>query len=298
MGNKISGRIRNFWRLRKQSDTMKIICLFALTGAVFLICTVYHTWEIYQYVNTPAEYILAGEGAVSNQRIDELLRSKDVSAVSRQMEIPVSVQYEGAETVVECTMLSKEYLEEISGMGISEGSSRIYMNEAAFSEFQEAIREDRENMAPGEGAESVKGGLGLDVYYSAGEDALAVSGDGSDNEDGAGTAAQNYRSAKLMVVKTGGEEAESFIYITDTDRQLLREAAGLRVQFKKHDLDGIHVESLRKLGYGIVNEGAIMAEEYELQMKLLHIRYGLVICGICIVGVEILNHLSYNDIQE
>lgn len=289
-------KIRNFLRLRKQSDTVKIICLFVLTGVVFLVGTVYHAWGIYAYVNTPAEYILTADGMVSRKRMDELLQTKDVSKVSRQMEISAVVQYEGAQTTVDCTMLSPDYMAELFGAEVSEGTSRIYMNEAAFAEFKEAISENSGGMTDGEEKESREGESELTVRYSLGEDAVAVRGvdraDGDDTGDGTGTdrgtPVTKYRSAKLIVRKADREEAESFIYTAETESQLLREATGLRVRFETHDLDGLHVDNLKKLGYEIENEEMIMEEEYELQMKLLHIRYGLVVCGICIIGAVML----------
>lgn len=285
-------KIRNFLRLRKQSDTVKIVCLFVLTGVVFLVCTVYHAWGIYQYVNTPAEYILTADGMVSRKRMDELLQTKDVSKVSRQMEISAAVQYEGAQTTVDCTILSSDYMAELFGAEVSEGTSRIYMNESAFAEFKEAISENSGGMADGEGKNSQEGESELTVRYSMGEEAVAVGGvdraDEDDTGDGTGAdrgaPAPKYRSAKLIVRKADREEAESFIYTAETESQLLREATGLRVRFETHDLDGLHVDNLKKLGYDIENEEMIMEEEYELQMKLLHIRYGLVVCGICIIG--------------
>lgn len=289
MGNRIRDKIKNFLRLRKQSDTVKIICLFTLAGVAFFVSTIYHVWEIYQHVNTSAEYILTADEAISNKRMNELLQSKDVRKASRQMKTSVSLLYGGTETTVDCTMLSPDYMAELFGTEIPEGTSRIYMNEAAFSEFEETISEKSESMIYKEAAGAQRGSE-LAVRYYIGEDMLAAGSGDSEDGDGAGTemTTQNYRSAKLMVVKMDGAEAESFIYTPETERLLLREAASIRVKFGTHDLDGLHVDNIRKLGYEIEQEETIQEEEYELQIKLLHIRYGLVICGICIVGAAML----------
>lgn len=268
MKTNVTKGIRHFLVLRKQNDAVKLICLFVLTGAAFLIFAGYHVWGIFRYMDTPAEYILSGDAVVSNQRIRELCQSKDVSGVSRELGVSVPVRYGGCETAVECTMLSPEYMEELSGSDIPEGSSRIYMNEAAFAEFQAAISE---NAAYGDGIGSEEGGREFTVRYSLDEDATSARSGGG-------------RMAKLIVIQTGGEEAENFIYTPETERKLLREAVSLRVRFRTHDLDGIHVENLRKLGYGIENEDMILEEEYGMQTALLHIRYGLVICGICMAA--------------
>lgn len=299
----MKNKIRSFLQLRKQSDTVKIYCLFVLATVVCLACVAYHAWGIYQYVNTPAEYMLTGEGMISGKRMDELMQNKDISNVSRQMKISVAVQYKGAETTVDCTMLSSDYLTDLSGTEIPEGASRIYMNEAAFAEFQEVISDKSGGMAVWEGQGSEEEASELTVRYSTGEDVAAARGTGNNAadspEDGTGMrTAQTYGSAKLIVCKAGGEEAESFIYTAETERQLLQGAAGLRVRFERHDLDGLHVDNLRKLGYEIENEEILSAEGYELQTKLLHIGYGLVICGTCIVGAVMLWRSRFSRVNS
>lgn len=295
MGTKVRGRVGDFLRLRKQSDTVKMICLFALAALVFMVCVAYYIWQICRYVNTPAEYIVTGEGAVSNQRIAEIMQDRDVSEVSRQMMISVSVQYKGAETVLDCAMLSQEYMAELTGEEIHGGSSRIYMNEAAFAEFQEALSEKGMDSELGEGTGTERAGSEIDIRYSMGEEAVDDSemdhdGKGSGAEMGGHMrrAVQNYHSAKLVILKTGGEEAESFIYTAETESQLAGEATDLRVRFGRHDLDGLHAANLRKLGYELESKEVVMEEEHGIQMNLLHIRYGLVICGICILGALVL----------
>ena len=52
----MNNKIRSFLRLRKQSDTVKIICLFVLAATAFFVSVIYHAWDIYRFVNTPAEY--------------------------------------------------------------------------------------------------------------------------------------------------------------------------------------------------------------------------------------------------
>ena len=87
------------------------------------------------------------------------------------------------------------------------------------------------------------------------------------------------------MVENGGGDEEGFAYTAETDSRLLKEANGLRVQFAKHDLDGLQVGALRKLGYEIQNEDVVITEEYELELKLLHIQYGLIFCALCVAAM-------------
>ena len=279
--NRGRDRIAKFLRARKQNDTVKIICLLALTGISFLISSLYHALRIYRYVESPAEYIITGSETVSNQRMDEIRQNKDVLQAGRQMEVPVSVLYGGEDGTMSCMALSGEYMEKLTGQKTTGSASRIYLNQAAFKELQKTVQID-------EGTE-------FGIRYCAGEDAGTGTGAGRDGsekggegDDGTGAAAApspGYRQAKLIVINTGREEAESFIYTAETQRRLPQEAVSLRVGFGKHDLDGSHVEFLGKLGYNIEKEEQILSEENELDRMLIHIRYGFLVFGICILGV-------------
>ena len=71
----MKNKIRGFLKLRKQSDTVKLICMLAFVGIFFLANTIYHAWGIYHYVNTPAEYILMGTEGGRGERVEDLRRS-------------------------------------------------------------------------------------------------------------------------------------------------------------------------------------------------------------------------------
>ncbi|MDE6635380.1 MAG: hypothetical protein K2K09_02090 [Lachnospiraceae bacterium] len=264
-------RIRSFLRLRRQNDTVKIMCILALVGMVSFASVLYHVWGIYNYVNTSAEYVLTGEGAVSKKRVDELRQSEGVASVSRQMDCSVTVMYRGTSAKINCTMLSREYLEDMFGSEVLDGTKKIFMNEAAFSEWRQALAEKNEGMAYLDNEGNEGDSEAFDIRYSLAEDSIPAY-------------TQQYKSAKLIVIKDG-EKEESFACMPETDGCLMKQAYSLRVKYEKHDLDGLHVETLRKLGYEMENEEIIAAEEYEVSVKLLHIQYGLFLCVVCAIAV-------------
>ena len=277
-------RIRRFLKLRRQSDTVKIICALVLAGIMFLISVIFHVWEIYHYVNTPAEYVLTGDGVVSKQRMDELLQDESVARASRQMDVPVTVMYRGARATVNCTMLSEEYIEGMFDKKPLASTKTIYMNEAAFLELQQALQENNESTPDMEIQEPEDGSAELDIRYSLEEGFADLGGDDT-------ASIPQYKAAKLMAEKTG-KQGEGFACMAETDSRLLKEAVSIRVQFKNHDLDGIQISNLRKLGYSIENENVLITEEYEVKIKLLHIQYGLLCFFICLTGAVTLWHLE------
>ena len=80
-------------------------------------------------------------------------------------------------------------------------------------------------------------------------------------------------------------QEEGFVYSSWEESKLVKEADGLRVRFERHDLDGLHISNLQKRNFQIENEALIIEEEYEIQIKLLHIRYGLAGVILCLAAV-------------
>lgn len=312
-------KIRKFFRLRKQNDTVKLICIFALAAIAAFASVGYHVWEIYVYVDTPAEYVLMGEGAVTNKRVDELRQIEGVERVSRQLEETLHVMYRGVSAEINCMMLSQQYMEGMFGGKMTDGTKKIYMDEAACSVWKQALSDKGGNIS-----ELDAGGSEFEIRYSGAGDAAGAgagdavekggTGDVSGDAEGAaslddsvsestsvfsgdsGSAGiQPSKTAKLVVIKGGEAEGENgeagFACMAETDSRLLKEAYMLRIRFRKHDLDGLQVKGLRDLGYEIQNEGALIEEEYEVKMKLLHIQYGLVLCAVCVIAVWVIGRL-------
>ncbi len=287
----MNNKIRSFLRLRKQSDTVKVICLFALAAAAFFASVIYHTWDIYRFVNTPAEYVLTGEGTVSQKRMDELTQIGDVAGVSRQMEVSVTVMYRGMSTAINCSLLSQDYMEKLLDIKIPGGTKRIYMNDTAFSEMLQGISEENEGLTDVESLLLAAGSTGVDIRYSMEETMTDSKGDGA-SVSMEPSVAGVYKSGKLIVVRNDGQNEKALTCTTEAEGRLLKEAFSLRVLFDKHDLDGLHVEQLRKLGYTIENEEAVITEENEIGTKLLHIQYGLLSFGICLIAIFALKHAA------
>lgn len=267
-------KISEFFRLRKQNDMVKLICILALTGVACFVNAIYHMGSIYHYVNLPAEYVVMGEGIVTQKSLNAFEQMEDISEVSREMELPVTIKYKGMEAMITCRVLSQEYLENVYEIEISGGTKRYYMNEAAFTELYQNLSESDASFAMEQEGQT-DGNIEYSIQYS----------DSSEFYEEDVPVSAVYKAAKLVVVKNGMQQEEPFICTADSGSSLSKEAFTLRVLYQKHDLDGLHVDALRKMGYSIENEEAVISEEYEMKIRLLHIRYGLLSGGICLVAV-------------
>jgi len=272
-------KISEFLRYRKQSDTVKMICIFAMAGIASIASMFYHLGKIYQYVQSPVEYRLIGETIITQEHIQAFMEIDGENGVTPSLEIPVTIKYQGKEAMINCTLLSKAYMETVYELPVAGSTKRYYMNEAAFGKLQADLRENG------------------DVFFQQGD----VTDDGTEYEvkslenvkvpeEGEDVEQPVFRSAKLVVVKEGLEQEEPFVCAVENGTRLFKEANSVRVQFQHHDLDGLQVAAFQKMGYGMENEETLTAERYEIKIKMLHIRYGMCLAIACLTTVSMLWH--------
>lgn len=265
-------KIREFLRLRKQNDTVKLMCFFVLAGAGFFVNVLYHAGKLYYSVQSPVEYQLIQEKTVTKEQISELAQTEGVAAVSRSLDIPVTVKYQGQEIMMNCTMLSKSYMETVYGIMTSGREKRYYMNQAAFEEMQTGFMENDVSLKKGDITEY---GEEYRIQYL---------------EEDEGIEEENmpqpvFHSARLLVMKEKTEQ-ETALTCTEENGTRLNKAQSVRVLFSRHDLDGMRLENLTKMGYEIQNEKMLAMEEYEMKIRLFHIGYGILVCAFCLVTLH------------
>lgn len=269
-------RLKKYLRIRRQSDAVKIMSLFVLVAAVCLIHIIAQAGSIYWYLDSPAEYVLSNQGVISQKHMDNLRQGKDVALVSRQRELPVTITYKNSKAEMNCTMVSKEYLDERFGAALTAGTKKIFMNREAYSGFWQTLSEERDGETELPEPARIQGGEEFAVRYAVETE--------PDDSDGA-AAPPISKTAQLIVIHDETPREEGFVFCAWEDGKLLKEADSLRIRFAKHDLDGLHVSNLQKLNFNIENEAVIVEEEYEIQLMLLHIRYGVAGFLLCLIAV-------------
>lgn len=276
-GKTMINRIKDLIRLRKQNDAVKIMLFFFLAGITSAFSILYHAREIYYFVNTPAEYVLSSNQIISGKQVQTLLQMKDVVRISRQLDTSLTIKYRGKEAVISAVLLSQDYIEKMYDTTLPSGAKRIFLDPVSFENLQQEWSEDG---VEGVGIDSrqAEHNEGMDVRYAMME--MLPDQTGETAED-----ILTDQPARLIVTKPENQEGEGLVCLVGSESQLLKGANGLRIQFRSHDLDGLQVDHLEKLGYQIENEERVMEQEFAMKMKLLHIRYGLLILGGCLVAV-------------
>ncbi|MDE6435386.1 MAG: hypothetical protein K2L07_14290 [Lachnospiraceae bacterium] len=265
-------KIREFLRLRKLNDTVKIMCIFALAGAGFFINVLYNAEKLYHDMQSPVEYQLVRGNTVTNAQLSELAQIEDVAAASRSLDVPITIRYRNQEATMICTMLSKSYMETAYGILISGSEKKFYVNETAFEEIQAGFLRNNVSF---EKEGTTEHGAEYKIQYL---------------EEEAGTEEENMpqtisHSAWLVILEEKPEQEAALICTVEEGAKLSKKANSVRVLFAGHDLDGLRLTNLKKMGYEVQNEQVLAMEEYEMKIRLHHIQYGILICAICLVAL-------------
>lgn len=79
------GKLKKFLKLRKQSDTVKLIMLIMILGIAMLIGVFYEGVKIYIDLQNEVEYIIVPQSnPVTKRQIDELRQIDNVKCVTPQ----------------------------------------------------------------------------------------------------------------------------------------------------------------------------------------------------------------------
>ena len=185
----------------------------------------------------------------SQKHISQLKDIPDFVAASPQQEHILSVQYQGQEYSISYHTLSKEYLEIVYGIPVRGAAVTLYMN-------QQSLRQ-----------------LG-----TAEKELLVHSAD-------PGVLQQALVSIKLQLAEgIFHQETAEAVAVGETNAQA--KEGQVRVCFGRRDLDGSQRRQLEQLGYTIVNQEALLEDEYQKEELFLRMKYETFISLLLSVGAS------------
>lgn len=242
---------REFWRLRKQSDRVKVMFLFFLAGIFFLADAIHGGTEVYSMVKSPAEYVVKNSAAdeLTSYQMNGIESIPDTGAISRQRTSQLALKAPEGEMTVECLELSEDYL--IFAYGVPEESAMktIYLNETAGEQLLQAFQktEIEEN---------------YQTEYILGE------------QEETGMAKIRVLSEKLP--------NDTPLAFCASDSVRLSEGGGpVRVLMKRKDLDGMNDKRLATLGLQVVNAVDMEKTAMQQEMKFMQIKYDIIALALC-----------------
>ncbi len=258
-------RWKRFWRLRKQNDTVKMMLLYLVIGACFLVNVIYNGVLLYRFLQSPIEYVLAGNasGGVPGAKLREIAELENVKAFSMQGEMEVTMKYQTAEEIsCSCICLSKEYLKLAYGIVESGATKTFYANRAAYEQLK------RGSDYEGNGEENI-----ARVTYTI--EALEEAEEGRKG------------SANVVLLTDIRADGEPVMFCGG-DSVDYGKSTLVRVLAKKREMDQKTANSLQRTGFTVENTGELQKDAYVQELKLVRMSYGLAVAAVCFVGAWVM----------
>lgn len=260
-----------FLKQRRQSDRVKLQVVFVLLGLFFLGDFLYRCTGVWQFMQTPVEYIVTAAGTVEETQISELREQEHVKTVSRQQMQTVTFSGKNKTVTADCLMLSREYLENAYGIQSGSGANVFYLNRTAWEGLAEAEEDGGEGQK-----ERQKMGEERSVSYSI-SDGLSeknVSTKSASSENPGGQMGK----ARAVLVETL-PDSKAYVFLAGNTASL---SGGneVRVQFFGQDLDGMNQKHLTRLGFEVANISDIELGNLKMEMQFMRMQYDALLVGI------------------
>lgn len=276
---------KKFWRLRKQNDVIKVILLFFAFGIAFLSNAIYNSILLYQMSQSHAEYILSGSTDSSNLNaaLEEIRKLEDVTATSRQMDIPVTLQYQGSETTFTCVLLSEKYIETAYGIKESGATKIFYVNQSAY----EQLKQDSDNT---HALEHAIENNSLLVSYNMESQPKFSTG----NQDGSTNAVPTPAKCTAKVVLAEQNMPDfPYVFCSSNGFDMTKDIADIRVYVSKQKVDNENAKKLQDLGFAIENAEIVSEVEYIQNLVASKIRHGIATTLLCLACMTALWKYGY-----
>ncbi|WP_370751927.1 ABC transporter permease [Eubacterium sp.] len=244
------GKLKKLLKLRKQSDTVKLIMLIMILGIAMLIGVFYEGVKIYIDLQNEVEYIIVPQSnPVTKRQIDELRQIDNVKCVTPQKEKNVTVYINGKNSLVKCFQISEEYMDRVYGIERKKGMQNFYLTEQCYEEIKNSALDGRimENKFKSKYVIGEKTGI-----------------------------------AEFNCIKINDKELNCG-FTCEKSSYLYGEDSKIRVCVSKSDFTGATTDALEKAGYSIENKEKVIEIENDRNIKLIRIKYQLLIVILCFV---------------
>lgn len=268
-------KIRELVKLRKQNDRVKLAFLFILAGVVFFGICIRHGISCLHMVNGRTEYVLSAADGITGKHIDLLSSVEEVSCVSRTLEENITIQYRGKEAGISCTLVSREYIEELYGIECRGSGKVFYMNQAALGMMNEELglpssggmAEEKLGFPLFGGAAEAKESFEIKAFYLP-----------------EGEEEKRYREAVLIVLPDTLHGEEPFVCSCDSTARLLHGTASVRVIRGKRQIEDMAGAQFEKMGFQVEEKERLMETAYEVQLSMVKLEYSILLAVVCLLA--------------
>lgn len=153
--------LSSIWKLRKQSDRVKIILWLYLAACIFLFLGAKAGVEWIQVVRKPVTYRLLSEksGQEENDPIKKIRNLPHVLAASHENKETITLTGNWGEMAVTCVELDADYMKLVYHISDKETMKTIYFNEKAYQKYKKTAKISKMQ-------EQAEGGLQSQYYIT------------------------------------------------------------------------------------------------------------------------------------
>ncbi len=278
-------KLKEFLRLRRQQDAVKIIILYVIAIAVCCGFLIQDGLRYAQITRTKEEFKLIGNDLVlTDSKVQRVREIEGVTAVSYDVSDSVTVTYQANTTSFEAELLSEAYMQEVYGITQEGSMMTYYANAAAYSQIIQNLSQD---ITPIQAEE-------LTVTYTSSveqsQSADQPTGNSSDASQAGGS-----RTARIVQVDIGGDSP--FICAVG-DPVTLKTSGNLRIQIARQDQSQKVLTLAGNLSFSNDNALEIYQAQAKLDQLFIRVKFELLLMLVCLVAVVTMRKYAVRPLEK
>lgn len=278
-------KIREFLRLRRQQDAVKIIILYVIAIGVCCGFLIRDGLRYAQITRTKEEFKLIGNDQVlTDSKVQRVREIEGVTDVSYDVSDSVTVSYQANTTSFEAELLSEAYIQEVYGITQEGSTTTYYANTAAYKQICQSLSQD---IAPIQTEE-------LTVTYTSSTEQSQNANQPTDSGNDASQAGGD-RTARIVQVDIGGNTP--FICAVG-DPITLKASGNLRIRIARQDQSQKVLTLAGNLSFSNDNAMEIYQAQAKLDQLFIRVKFELLLMLVCLVAVVTMSKYAVRPLEK
>ena len=278
-------KIREFLRLRRQQDAVKIIILYVIAIGVCCGFLIRDGLRYAQITRTKEEFKLIGNDQVlTDSKVQRVREIEGVTDVSYDVSDSVTVSYQANTTSFEAELLSEAYIQEVYGITQEGSTTTYYANTAAYKQICQSLSQD---IAPIQTEE-------LTVTYTSSTEQSQNTNQPTDRGNDASQAGGD-RTARIVQVDIGGNTP--FICAVG-DPITLKASGNLRIRIARQDQSQKVLTLAGNLSFSNDNAMEIYQAQAKLDQLFIRVKFELLLMLVCLVAVVTMSKYAVRPLEK
>ena len=266
-------KIREFLRLRRQQDAVKIIILYVIAIGVCCGFLIRDGLRYAQITRTKEEFKLIGNDQVlTDSKVQRVREIEGVTDVSYDVSDSVTVSYQANTTSFEAELLSEAYIQEVYGITQEGSTMTYYANNAAYKQICQSLSQD---IAPIQTEE-------LTVTYTS---STEQSQNANQPTDSGNDASQDIGGDTPFICAIG-------------DPVTLKASGNLRIRIARQDQSQKVLTLAGNLSFSNDNAMEIYQAQAKLDQLFIRVKFELLLMLVCLVAVVTMSKYAVRPLEK